>query len=284
MLFDVFTIIMSPDYSTIGAMLLQEKKHYFTRDYLGKSQATTKQHVSIENRRQQVEWVVRICDFFKYSKETADMCVSIFDRFMLTSSGSESLKSLKSFQLCAVTALYIASKVHEFEVMTSEVLSHISRNFYSVEDIERTESKMLEAIEWRVTAPTIFAFIKETVQIIPESVADKTVKRVVVDLANVQAECTLGDYDKVSMNKSVLAFAAVSNALECIGIPFDLISFLKKTMPSDSIIDFKMIAPTRKILHSPVLASDRAYVPVSKAERRPHGYRPYSPRSVKEST
>lgn len=263
---------------TIEVMRVQEATRYATADYLGDRTMKSTCGVTVTCRKALATWLVNLCHYCKYSQETAEHALNLVDRFMLTSRGSKVLESKSQFQLATIAALYVAAKIFELEALTPTTLAMLSNDGYTPEDIEMMEAELLDALEWRVNVPTVFAFIRETVRLIPETIFDKTVKRVLLELANTQAELAIGDYN-VSVKKSVLAFAAVSNSCEDLGITLNLMQLLRSSVLIIDPQDLISLHCVKQHLRSSDPASSVATYHL-KPLKSSKGYHPNSPRSV----
>ena len=62
------------------------------------------------------------------------------------------------FQLFGMTALYMALKLHASSKLSLDAMVHMSRGFYSQQDVCVTEMEMLTALQWRLHAPTAAGF------------------------------------------------------------------------------------------------------------------------------
>jgi len=211
--------------STLQVMLLQESRHYWTSDSV---RLHGQQKMAC--RQMMVQWFQQMIDSFEYSTEIYEIAVSIMDRYMLTPSSGQVVKTQNKYVLMAVTAFYIAAKAHAYLIVTPKELCQLSDYIFVERDFETMESIMLPAIEWRVNPPTSIAFITELVKLLPFNHGDndngdeeehEEDKKHILRSAKFQAMMAIGDSHCLGVKKSLIAFAAVENALDLLHIPMD---------------------------------------------------------------
>lgn len=229
---------MSPATSTLEAMRQQEEKNYICRDYLyheinGARKTNVPQNaVNVGCRTSMLQWTVTVVDFCGFDNETMEISMNYLDRFLQTPAGVEALSCRNVFQLAAMTSLYTAIKINSPEALTPSLLAELSQGAYTAEQVEEMELIMLQALGWCVNPPTAASFVREIMSLIPSSVMidNEDLSEAVYDIARVQCEYAVGDYELVTVRKSVIAISALANAFECLNIHFDLNTFLRYTI------------------------------------------------------
>jgi len=226
--------------STVEAMRCQELS-YQCKDYLYQEQhqggsrsrlirlQNTPQHsnqIDVACRQSMLQWMQTVVNFIGFDSETVEISMSYLDRFLMTAAGRESMECRTTFQLAAMVALYIAVKIHCAEALTPKLLAELSQGAYEAEEFEHMERIMLEAIKWRVNPPTSIAFVQETLERLPNLFASEDLQQQVHDAARAQVEYAAGDYELMTIKKSVIAFAAISNALKHFDVKFNMKKFL----------------------------------------------------------
>ncbi|CAB9512891.1 diatom-specific cyclin [Seminavis robusta] len=237
------------NYSTLEAMRRQECTGYKCEDYLhsklqksfsptsaidamfmtnfadqqGSTMTQEDIMVCINNRSKMAQWCMTLMDACQLSRETVTIAMSYLDRFLATPTGSECIEDSAAFQLACMTALYSAIKIHEEKAISPEVLSTISRGFYSKQDMEAMEWRMLQALQWRVNVPTPLAFVREYLQMIPSAVLTDACKDQLLTLVKIQTELAVANYSFVTIKPSSIGFAALMNALEVVGLDFGIL-------------------------------------------------------------
>lgn len=226
--------------SSLGVMRYQEVSCYHIQDYVldgsvdyaAAAATTTNPDVSgppyldieeLESNRSfrgtMVKWAYQILDLVNCQRETADYALSYFDRFLGSTQGSVALCDRPTFQLAFVSCLYSSVKLHEASTMSPVVFSKLSRWTYDEQEIQEMEIIILKSIEWRMNPPTALSFVRQLLGLISLVDLPITSRLAAYDLAKVQIEVVLSDYRFVCVKKSVLAVAAVMNALEGLQYP-----------------------------------------------------------------
>jgi len=149
----------------------------------------------------------------KFRRETVGIGMSYLDRYLCTSKGRNALCNRKEYQLAAMTALYIAIKLHEPLEMETSLLADLSRGCYTEMEFVRMEEVMLQALEFRVNGPTSLGFVQHYMSFLPESV-HPLVGEAMFDYARYQTELAIADQRFVSVRPSLVGLAALLNAVE----------------------------------------------------------------------
>lgn len=197
-------------------MKIQEETTYRVRDYLTESAKIRKRSskpVDSDCRIKMCEWCYQVVDFCKFRRETVGIGMSYLDRYLCTSRGKSALCNRKEYQLAAMTALYIAIKLHEPLEMETSLLADLSRGCYTEMEFVEMEQVILQALEWRVNGPTALGFVQHLMAFLPESV-HPIVSESIFDYARFQTELATADQNFVSLKPSEVGLAAVLNAME----------------------------------------------------------------------
>eukprot|EP00549_Striatella_unipunctata_P001771 CAMPEP_0118682008 /NCGR_PEP_ID=MMETSP0800-20121206/5254_1 /TAXON_ID=210618 ORGANISM="Striatella unipunctata, Strain CCMP2910" /NCGR_SAMPLE_ID=MMETSP0800 /ASSEMBLY_ACC=CAM_ASM_000638 /LENGTH=295 /DNA_ID=CAMNT_0006578365 /DNA_START=27 /DNA_END=911 /DNA_ORIENTATION=- len=194
---------------SIAVMRLQEENTYKVRDGLGK--ATNK--IDANCRAKMAHWAYQIIDFCDFERGTVAVAMNYLDRFMASKIGQEIVLNKKSYQLAAMTALYLAVKIHEPIQIEVELMAEMSRGCYKAEEISQMEEIMLDGLAWRTQGPTALAFVEHFMELMPSSVPSVVVAAI-VEQARYQTELAVSDYDLACQNQSEVALAAIMNAIE----------------------------------------------------------------------
>lgn len=211
--------------STIEAMRHQEEC-YCASDYLIDEALPQHQHANAkendpidgECRSRMVQWCYQIVDFCKFNRDTVAIAMNYLDRYMSTEQGAEALGSRTRFQLVVMTCLYTAIKIHEPEALAPCVLAGLSRNKFSVQEVEDMERELINALQWRMNPPTALSFMQALLSLIPKRTMEESRRRKVVELAQLQIEKSVEDYSFVGLKSSTIALAAIVNALKTIDL------------------------------------------------------------------
>ncbi|CAB9507259.1 diatom-specific cyclin [Seminavis robusta] len=262
------------DVSTLQAMRRQEK-NYMCGDYLYQQQEESRYRlnwpqqngINVACRSSMLIWMQTVVNFIGFEPETVEIAMSYLDRFLQTPAGNDAMNCRTIFQLAAMTALYTAVKINCAEALTPKLLAELSQGSYQEDQFENMECIMLEALQWRVNPPTGTSLVHEIVDlIVASSQLDMTeeLQQSIVETARLQAEFALGDYELVTIKKSIVAVAAVANALEHERIRgFHLQTFLQEVLVSgqqqeDSSLelDLKQASLVKKTLREALPADD----------------------------
>ena len=198
------------------------------------------------------------------------------------------LSCRRMYQLVSMTALYTAVKITEFQILDPRLLSSISKGNYSEEDIEKTESSMLRALQWRVNPPTATSFLRHLIALLPvgESV-DAETRNKIFENATHQVEASVLEYELMTTRPSVVAYAALLNSMKGIGgqriPPPEWVSFLDNVAV---ILDFddksksEVIEIRERLLGILFESSNFVSKPGKEKLRHCHSSSPHSPRCV----
>ena len=200
----------------LAVMREQEQTTYRVRDYLADTVEIRKKAnkpVDDECRVKMCEWCYQVVDFCKFRRETVLIGMSYLDRYLCTDKGLEALCNRKQYQLAAMTALYIAIKLHEPLEMETSLLADLSRGCYNEMEFVDMEQTILSALEFRVNGPTPLGFVQYFMGLIPEMV-HPTVASLVMDYARFQIELSVAEQSMVDLKPSEIALGSVLNAME----------------------------------------------------------------------
>jgi Cyclin, N-terminal domain/Cyclin, C-terminal domain len=156
---------------------------------------------------------------FEFSREVVAVSLNIFDRYLATlgntCTGDEAL-------LISLAALQIAVKLYETKRVRLRTLATLSRGQFVPSDIEAMEWKIMEALSFRLNAPTQHSFVDYYLYFIPwEQQGTGATKRGVAglhknvsELSKYLTELAVCDPFFVSIPNSVVALAALLNVLD----------------------------------------------------------------------
>jgi hypothetical protein len=233
--------------ASIEAMRMQEETGYRTEDYMQQSEPELpssngpQQPVDRECRSKMAEWCFQVVDFCKFNRETVSIAMSYLDRFLMTPAGLEAIMDRKIFQLAAMTSLYTAIKVHEPEAMEPKVVASLSRGAYTEDEVTKMERRILMAIQWRMNPPTAMSFVHHYMTLTTEGSMSESEMVGTLELAKFQTELAVNAYDFVGVNASTVAFAALSNALQCAevnrGVEYEFLTRISQATGIDADSD-----------------------------------------------
>lgn len=120
-------------------------------------------------RRQIVEWMYVLIKYCKLRHEATAAAVYYLDAAVMCDSSSL-VKSPRDYQLCAMTALYLALKVYDSPAMRVIKLKHLVKlgnGEFTVDDIIRKEQELVQALGWRINPPTPNCFLHRYMELLP---------------------------------------------------------------------------------------------------------------------
>lgn len=151
-----------------------------------------------------VDWLVEVAEEYRLSSDTLYLTVSFIDRFL-----SVTPVVRARLQLVGITCCLIAAKYEEIYAPAVDEFVYISDNTYTREEIIRTESLILNTLEFQLTTPTAKLFLR---RFIKAAEADPQTAM----LASFICELGLQEYSMIKYLPSLTAAASVSLAL-CTG-------------------------------------------------------------------
>ena len=168
--------------------------------------------INVKMRSILIDWLVEVHLHFELMPETLYLTVNLIDRFL------EKEQIMRSkLQLVGVTAMFVASKYEEIRgndprSHLPSVLSfvHISDYGYTRDDILRMEGLMLARLNFQLTAPNAFVFVKRFAKVAGIATTPRSTTEL---LANYLVELTLQDYKMLKYLPSLICASAVYLAL-----------------------------------------------------------------------
>lgn len=217
----------------LKTVLRQENEAYpVCDDYLSLSGNSASDRVSEAWRRKLCEWCFEVVDHFNFDREVVSFALDYLDRTVAikTEAAQEPLPK-REFQLLAVTALYMAIKIHgetddregPRRKLRISAFVELSRGFFSIDVIESMERTILESLKWRVNPPTCLRFTASYLRLCPRwgkvehSAPHATVIGGIFDFARYLTELSVC-VSAFSFNHktSVTAYASILVALEAL--------------------------------------------------------------------
>lgn len=182
--------MMQEDIYSLLAAMLQKEGDYLCQNYLA-TDCSDDTEIDVDACRSKMcQWIYQVVDCTRLQRETAAVAVSYLDRFMCTTSFSayKARYDRKEYQLCALTSLYIATKIFEPFALDASLVSKLSRGLHTTEEIIALEYEILTALRWRVNGKlaTIYSSIA-----IPHYVTNKFVLFATINRSNIVSICEL---------------------------------------------------------------------------------------------
>jgi len=158
-------------------------------------------------REKMCEWAYRVVDHFNASREIVAIAFSYLDRFV-----DRCCCDRAAFKLAAMTSIYMATKVFNSREISMSSLSELSRGEFDIAHIAEMEKIILSTLKWRMHPPTVHCFINHLHSLLPLPKGPTT--RAIYNRATFFGELSLFDYSFVSQSRSLIAIAALTNAME----------------------------------------------------------------------
>ena len=256
---------MQDTLDTLTAMRMQEARGYVTLDWTKMESANRPLHlepVDLDCRNQMAAWCYQVVDVCKLSHESVEITMNLLDRFLCTPQGAAGRVDRWAFQLACMAALYTAVKIHEPQAMTPDLIARLSNGAYTRDDIERMERRLLTALQWRVNPPTCKQFAAIMIHdLLPSHVVDNAMKDVVMDLTVLQSELAVAHSLCVGAPASSVAYAALMNALESLGLDETVLSKLGTFLAQSLQIQCQAVENIQNVLYQILARQQRATCP-----------------------
>ena len=182
-----------------------------------------------EARAKMCEWNYRVIDHLNLDREVVLVAVSYLDRAVI--GGNQDTMSTRTFQLVAITALYLATKLYEATNVVArsyDLLSfftYLSQGVFEAEDIVKMELALLESLHWDVHPPTPQTFCFELVRLVPSDVPPVT-RHNLIQTVQFLIELSVCDTRFVAKSPSDIALAAMLHAFELSALAHYKVEFL----------------------------------------------------------
>lgn len=111
--------------------------------------------ITFDMRAVLIDWIIDAHANWGLLPETLHLCISIIDRYI----SKEQIQRNK-FQLLGTTALFIASKYEQIAYNPLEDFAKITDDAYKKEDILDMEIKILKALDYDITYPSVYRFFE----------------------------------------------------------------------------------------------------------------------------
>lgn len=196
----------------LSLMCQQEERSYKKIDYFCLEQPSRQFDVDHISRHQMMAWCDQVIDFCQLNHESVELAMNYLDRYVMTEQGREALRDRSLYQLACMTALYTTVKIHEATCMNPEMLCKLSHGLYTEQQFVAMEAKMLQAVQWKVNAPTTKAYIDLLLQLTPTDVPMEY-HDLIRQYASQQAECLLRVSTLIATKASVIAYCSLISVL-----------------------------------------------------------------------
>lgn len=200
-------------------------------------------HVDLECRSKMCDWCAQIVEHCQFHRETVWITMNLLDRCMAsTPMGTAILNDRGMYQLAAMTCLYTAIKIHEPIAISAASMANLSKGVYTQQQLEDMESTLLGAIQWRVNPVTPLSYCHYMCELLhpdrglleqlssvvnggtnaPKRRLDDVTRETLLELARMQTELAVKEYDLCLDDPSTIAYAAILNSIHCMDLPCEV--------------------------------------------------------------
>jgi transcription initiation factor TFIIIB Brf1 subunit/transcription initiation factor TFIIB len=156
-----------------------------------------------------IDWLVDVHLKFKLLPETLFLAIELIDRFL-----DKKVVNRQKLQLVGVVAMLLAAKYEEIYPPEVKDFIYIAANTYTRDDILRMERLIFQTLDFNITLPTIYVFLKRGLQ-----VSEADIK--VVHTANYFAELTMMEYSMLNYLPSLIAASCIYIANKAVSVVGD---------------------------------------------------------------
>jgi hypothetical protein len=169
---------------------------------------TDQPEISTHERLIIVDWIIEVHMLIPgLVPESLYLCISIIDRYL-----SRQCVPTKRLQLLAITSLLIACKYEETGNISIADFTYFVDFKYTRQDIHTMELLIIKILDYRLSVPTGYAFLRRFLQITRATGIE-------TNLASFYMERMLLEYSALELRPSHLAAAAVALALNNPDLP-----------------------------------------------------------------
>uniref|UniRef100_A0A7S3Q287 Cyclin N-terminal domain-containing protein n=1 Tax=Chaetoceros debilis TaxID=122233 RepID=A0A7S3Q287_9STRA len=171
-------------------------------------------------RSQMVQWCYAVVDFVHFNRETVLSAMQLLDRFVSTNT-SKSINVIadrRQYQLAAMTALYLAIKIHEPQTLEIGMMVQLGKGAYASSDFYQMEFNMLSALKWHLHGPTATAYLEHLLPLLTLACESGNDRGHLRNHAQYYIELSTSDYDLVTVSPSKIAVAAIINSLRRLAV------------------------------------------------------------------
>jgi len=166
------------------------------------------------------KWCYHVVDHFDFDREIVSVTLNYLDRFFNTREINK-----KSFQLYAVTCLYLAIKLYSPKKLKMSTMIFLSQGKFCIDHMEDVEKDILRELSWFVHPPTAIYFVGIFSMLLPHGCCSVELVHDIKELSRFCTEIGVGDSFFISHKQSTIGLAAILNAIDHFKnlIPFSVI-------------------------------------------------------------
>jgi Cyclin, N-terminal domain/Cyclin, C-terminal domain len=195
----------------LKAMGKIEAGRYKCNDYLALRPNLARDGVDESWRQRMAEWMYGVVDHCNFRRDIVSVAMAYLD--LLLSKGSDFISSKRTFQLGAITCLYLAMKVFDTTFVKLSSLVRLGRGLFTESDVLEMEMLILTKLEWRVHPPTPMCFLRHYTRLIPSTISSST-SFMITEVSRFVAEISVCLYKFIKYPPSMIAYAALCIAMD----------------------------------------------------------------------
>jgi hypothetical protein len=229
--------------SVLEAMMVQESRYWLgapkrnpyatSKQALPPGSSAFTRNATEPWRTQICQWYFQVSDCFDFDRGVVSVALNYLDRAVAQNCETLKFTTNRELQLLAVTALYLAMKLHgEIEPATSQAKGSkyerkkltidafvvLSKRHFDVCAIETMELDLLSILKWQLNPIDARVFVACMLELMTERNTYLQEWRCIFDIARYIAELSLGEVDLVfSTRPSVVACASILCAINSLG-------------------------------------------------------------------
>eukprot|EP00555_Chaetoceros_dichaeta_P007199 CAMPEP_0198264542 /NCGR_PEP_ID=MMETSP1447-20131203/16207_1 /TAXON_ID=420782 /ORGANISM="Chaetoceros dichaeta, Strain CCMP1751" /LENGTH=324 /DNA_ID=CAMNT_0043953513 /DNA_START=83 /DNA_END=1057 /DNA_ORIENTATION=- len=155
------------------------------------------------------EWTFQVIDHFDFNREIASISLDYLDRYLCTRTVNR-----KTFQLAAMTSLFLAIKLYEPTALRMSSFIELSRGYFKTEHIAFMESNILWTLSWHVHPPTPLNFVRNFIPLLEQSGCSSSVALEIKEVARFLTELSVCDYYFTTRKPSSIGLGALLTAFD----------------------------------------------------------------------
>lgn len=195
----------------ISVMQHKERGVYRCGDYFASPNRFDGETVDESWRQRMCEWMYGVVDHCNFRRDIVAVSTTYLDLCLYRYPGL--IESRRTFQLAAMTTLYLAMKVYDTSFIKLDSLVKLGRGLFREEDVIEMESRILERLQWQVHPPTTMCFVRQYMRLFPPSVSP-SITYMVSEISRFIAEISVCLYKFVRYPPSKIAYAAILIAMD----------------------------------------------------------------------
>jgi len=192
-------------------MRSNESGFYHIKDYLADKPAG-KDVVDESWRQRMCEWMYGVVDHCNFRRDIVAVSASYLD--LVLTKERTILYSRRTFQLTAMTCLYLAMKVYDTSFVKLESLIKLGRGLFTVDDVIQMEDRILTQIfKWKLHPPTAMCFLRHYTRLFPSTLSP-SISYMISEVSRFIAEISVCLYKFVKYRPSAIAMSALIIAID----------------------------------------------------------------------